>query len=261
MAHLLDGKACVISGVGPGLGREMALAFARQGADLVLGARTESHLKDVQTEVEAVGRRAVIAPTDIADATQCEQLVARAIAELGRIDVLVHNAVMHDPRELFEDVDLARWRTMFETTVFGTLQLTQAAIPQMKSQGSGSIVFVSSMIVRKPVVRQGGYAATKGALFTAAQVLAKELGPSGIRVNTVVPGWMWGPSVEGYFEMRERRDGRTVEEQRAAIAATIALRDIPTDDDCADAVVFFASDLSAVITGQSLDVNGGEVFR
>jgi NAD(P)-dependent dehydrogenase (short-subunit alcohol dehydrogenase family) len=92
-------------------------------------------------------------------------------------------------------------------------------------------------------------------------VLAKELGPNGIRVNTVVPGWMWGPSVERYFEMRAKRDGTSVDEQRRAITTQIALGRIPTDDDCADAVVFFASDLSCAVTGQSLDVNGGEVFH
>lgn len=260
-SKLLAGKACVISGVGPGLGRELALAFAGHGADVVLGARSAGRLQEVAAEVEGLGRRAVPVVADISDPDACRRLVRATVDELGRLDVLVHNAVMHDPRELFEDADLDTWRALIDTNVLGTLRLTDAAIPVMKDAGRGSIVFVSSMIVRKPVARQGGYAASKGALLTAAQVLAKELGPHGIRVNTVVPGWMWGPSVERYFEMRARRDGTTVEAQREAVTTQIALGRIPTDDECADAVVFFASDLSCVVTGQSLDVNGGEVFH
>jgi NAD(P)-dependent dehydrogenase (short-subunit alcohol dehydrogenase family) len=144
--------------------------------------------------------------------------------------------------------------------VASSLQLTKEVIAPMKAQGGGSIVFINSMIIRKILPYQGGYAASKGALMTAAQVLAKELGPHRIRVNSVVPGWMWGPSVEGLFEMRAK-GGPSVQEQYDTIAKDIPLGVIPPDDDVANAVVFFASDMSAVVTGQSLDVNGGEVFH
>jgi NAD(P)-dependent dehydrogenase (short-subunit alcohol dehydrogenase family) len=173
----------------------------------------------------------------------------------------VHNAFAPDTFQLFEDVDLASWRQIMDVNLFGSLQLTQAAIPHMKAQGAGSIVFVNSMIIRKVLPLQGGYATSKGALMTAAQVLAKELGPHGIRVNSIVPGWMWGPSVEMYFKMQEAQTGRSVQEHYDEIASQIVLGEIPPDDDCANAAVFFASDLSRVITGQSLDVNGGEVFH
>ena len=97
--------------------------------------------------------------------------------------------------------------------------------------------------------------------MTAAQVLAKELGPHHIRVNSIVPGWMWGPNVQGYFAMLEQQTGKSAQDSYDEIASEIALGVIPTDDDCANAAVFFASDLSSVITGQALDVNGGEVFH
>src|SRR5207244_3694740 len=142
----------------------------------------------------------------------------------------------------------------------GSLELTQAVIPVMKEQGGGSIVFVNSQIVRKVLPRQGGYAVSKGALLTAAQVLAKELGRHQIRVNSVVPGWMMGPGVEWLLQDRAHRAGNTVEDQYQVVASEMALGRIPTDEECAGAVVFFASDLSKVITGQSLDVNGGETF-
>jgi NAD(P)-dependent dehydrogenase (short-subunit alcohol dehydrogenase family) len=148
-----------------------------------------------------------------------------------------------------------------DVNLFGSLQLTQSVLPTMKSQGSGSIIFVNSMIQRKVLPLQGGYATSKGALLTAAQVLAKELGPQKIRVNSIVPGWMWGPSVEGYFKMMESQTGKTSQESYDEIAKEIPLGEIPPDEDCANAAVFFASDMSSVITGQALDVNGGEVFH
>lgn len=257
---LVQDKVAVVSGVGPGLGREIALALVREGASVVLGARTESYLKEVTAEIESAGGRALFSPTDITDVEQCRRLVRTALDGFGRIDALVNNAFVPDAFELFEDVDLDKWRHIFEVNVFGSLQLTQAAIGPMKAQGGGSVVFINSMVIRKVLPNQGGYAASKGALLTAAQVLAKELGPHHIRVNSVVPGWMWGPSVEGLFKWRAKR-GPSVQEQYDAVAKDIPLGLIPPDEDCANAVVFFVSDLAAVVTGQSLDVNGGEVFH
>ena len=261
MGVLLEGKTCIVSGVGPGLGREIALAFAREGADVALGARTESYLHEVGDEVEKLGRRAVCVPADITHPEQCARLVEATIGELGKLDVLVHNAFAPDVFQPFETVDLSAWRRIMDVNLFGSLNLTRAAIPAMKAQGSGSIVFVNSMIQCKVLPLQGGYATSKGALLTAAQVLAKELGPHGIRVNSIVPGWMWGPSVELYFSMMEHQTGKSSQDSYDEIASQIPLGEIPPDEDCANAAVFFASDMSSVITGQALDVNGGEVFH
>jgi NAD(P)-dependent dehydrogenase (short-subunit alcohol dehydrogenase family) len=258
---LLEGKTCIVTGIGPGLGREIALAFAREGADLAIGARTASYLEEVASEVEAVGRRCVQVPTNIAKPRDCARIVERALEAFGGVDVLVQNAARPDVFQSFEHVDLQEWRKILETNLFGALELTRAVMPYMKERKRGSIVFVSSMIIRKVLPHQGGYATSKAALMTAAQSLAKELGPHGIRVNSIVPGWMWGPSVEGYFKVQEQHTGKSVQEQRDEIASQIALGEIPTDEACAGAAVFFASDLSSVITGQSLDVNGGEVFH
>lgn len=258
---LLEGKIGVVSGVGPGLGHEIALAFAREGADVVLGARTESYLKEVAGQIEEMGRRAIPVPTDIRDVDQCQRLTDTAIAEFGRIDCLVNNAFRHDVFQSFEDVDLTAWRKIMEVNLFGTLQVTQAVISPMKQQHSGSIVFVNSMEIRKIRPLSGGYTTSKAALMSAAQVLAKELGPHGIRVNSIVPGWMWGPNVQLYTEMMAKQNGTSAQEEYDKVAAEIPLGFIPPDEDCANAAVFFASDLSAVVTGQALDVNGGEVFH
>jgi NAD(P)-dependent dehydrogenase (short-subunit alcohol dehydrogenase family) len=258
---LLKDKTVVVSGVGPGLGREIVRACAREGADLVLGARTAAFLDEVAAEVKAEGRRVVTVPTDITKVDQCEALIGGGVDAFGRVDCLVNSAFRPDVFRKFEDVDLEIWRKIFEVNVFGSLQLTKAVLPQMKAQGGGSIVFINSMVMRKVLPLQGGYAASKGALLTAARVLAKELGEYKIRVNSVVPGWMLGPPVEIYLEMMASANSTTRDEEYAKIAADIPLGFIPTDDDCANAVVFFASDLSSVITGQSLHVNGGEIMH
>jgi NAD(P)-dependent dehydrogenase (short-subunit alcohol dehydrogenase family) len=254
---LLADRVAIVSGVGRGLGRELALAFAREGAAVVLGARSEGFLREVAEEVEGRGGTAVPVPTNIVDRAQCARLVEAAVGELGRVDCLLNNAFRMDTFQSFEDVDLDTWRKITDVNVFGTLQLTKEVVAPMKASGSGSIVFVNSMIVRKVVPNQGGYAISKAALLTAAQVLAKELGPARIRVNSILPGVMWGPNVQTWVKMRAEAHGTSEREEYEALAGEMPLGVIPPDEDVANAAVFLASDLAASITGQSLDVNGG----
>jgi NAD(P)-dependent dehydrogenase (short-subunit alcohol dehydrogenase family) len=257
---ILEGQVCVVSGVGPGLGRQVALTAARQGADLVLAARRREILEGVAEEVRALGRRALVVPTDVTDRAQCENLAATATAEYGRVHALVNNAYKEDVFQSFRSVDLDEWRRLTEVNLFGNLQVAKAFVPSMQDAGGGAVVFVNSMVTRKPSMLQGGYAVAKGGLLVGARVLASELGRHKIRVNSVLPGWMWGPSVEMYVKMMA--DQRSVAEQEIIdeITAPMALDRIPTDEDVAGAVVFLASPLSSGITGQTLDVNGGEVF-
>ena len=258
---LLQNRVAIVSGIGPGMGRDISIALARAGADIVLAARGADKLAAVADEVRALGRRAVALPTDIARAEDCQRLVDAAIAELGRVDVLVNNAFKGGLEPLFADADLDEWRKVFDVNVFGSLQLTQAVVPHMRRQGGGSIVFINSMSMRVIEPRFAGYASSKGALMVAAQSLARELGPDKIRVNSVVPGYIWGASLEGYFKALAKQQGVTPEAIYDQIAARTALRHIPTSAEIADAVLFFASDLSRVVTGQALDVNGGHHFH
>lgn len=257
---LLENKVAVITGVGPGLGRELAVQFAREGAAVVIGARTGTYLDAVRAEIEADGGRVVAEPTDITDRAQCDRIVATALDAFGGIDAVVQNGFHSPAFALFEDVDLASWRRAMDVNLWGSLELAQAAIPSLKARGGGSITFVNSMITRKVLPFQGGYATSKGALMTAAQVLARELGQHRIRVNSIVPGWMMGPSVEGYFQYMEAQ-GKPEDELYAEIASNIALGVIPKDEECAGTAVFLASDLASMVTGASIDVNGGEVFH
>ncbi|MHB8592971.1 MAG: SDR family NAD(P)-dependent oxidoreductase, partial [Acidimicrobiales bacterium] len=166
---LLNGCVCVVSGAGPGLGRQVALLAARQGADVVLAARREEVLRQVADEVEAFGRRALVVPPDRTDATQCERLAEAAIDAFGHVDALVNNAYVEDVFKTFRRVDLDEWRRLTEINLFGPLQMTKAMVPAMTENGGGSIVFVNSMVIRKPMAQQGGYAVAKGGLLTAAR--------------------------------------------------------------------------------------------
>ncbi|MCU1388346.1 MAG: short-chain dehydrogenase, partial [Ilumatobacteraceae bacterium] len=178
---MLDNKVAIISGIGPGLGQELAYVFAREGAHVVLAARTKSKLDEVAGEIAErfPDVRTLVVPTDISDSTQTQRLVDATMAEFGRIDCLINSAYLPPPFTMFEDADLDTWKASFDITVFGTLQLTQQCVPHMRAAGKGSIVFVNSMIQKKPIPTQSGYATSKGALTIAARMLAKELGAYG----------------------------------------------------------------------------------
>jgi NAD(P)-dependent dehydrogenase (short-subunit alcohol dehydrogenase family) len=261
---LLDGKVAIVSGVGPGLGQANAHALAREGAAVVLAARNADYLEQVAHDIEARGGRALAVPTNLVDAEQVDALVARTVESFGRLDVLVNNAFRMDVFQPFDAVDLTKWQKIFDVNMWGTLGLTQSAIPHLRKtaadHGDASIVFIISMSMRKIRPFEGGYSSSKAAVQTAAKTMALELGPSGVRVNCVAPGWIGGPNVEMFLDMEANARGITRDDVRAEIEASIPLGEIPPQDDIANAVVFFASPWSRVITGQTLDVNGGEFF-
>jgi NAD(P)-dependent dehydrogenase (short-subunit alcohol dehydrogenase family) len=261
---LLEGKVAIVSGVGPGLGQANARALAREGATVVLAARNAEYLQQVKGEIERDGGRALAVPTNLVDPEQIESLVAGAVDSYGRIDILVNNAFRMDTFEPFAAVDLLKWRKIFDVNVWGTLAVTQACIPHLQKaaadHGDASIVFIISMSMRKIRPLEGGYSSSKAAVQTAAKTMALELGPSGVRVNCIAPGWIGGPNVELFLDIDSAARGITRDEVREGIEANIPLGKIPPQDDIANSVVFFASPWSRVITGQTLDVNGGEFF-
>jgi NAD(P)-dependent dehydrogenase (short-subunit alcohol dehydrogenase family) len=255
---LLEGRSAVVTGVGPGIGRAVALALAQQGADVALGARTEKALETVAEEIEALGRRAVYAPTNIADAEACATLAQTAADAFGKIDVLVQNAFMHGPFGGAVASDPDDWRKVYKVNVMGTLQMVQACVPLMS--GHGSIVVTNSMASRTSTPLESAYAASKAAMLSLVRTLAQELGPRGIRVNSVLPGWVLGPSLDVYFDWIAKERGSTPDEVHREIADETALKRLVTPTDIAGAIVFLASDLANGITGISLDVNSGHYF-
>ncbi len=257
---LLRDKVVLVSGIGPGLGQELALEAARQGAKVAMCARTASKLDAAEKLIRDAGLDSPVlkVPTDISNRAQCRELVAATVAHFGRIDVLFNSAYNPGSFTAIADADLDSWREAMDVNFFGTMGLTLEVVPHMKRQGGGAIVMINTMVTRKPMPTQGGYGASKAALANATSHLALELGPDNIRVNSAYMGWMWGPSVEGYFQMNAEAGGPSVEQQKAAVAANIPLRCIPDDADCAKAAVFLGSDYSRALTGAALDVNGGE---
>jgi len=255
---LLQDKVVVVSGVGPGLGREVAAAAVRDGAFVVMGARREANLERAAAEIDPTGARVSWRSTDITDAGQCEALAGLAVERFGRLDALVNCAAYDSLLGGLEGADFDQWRQVFDTNVIGTMQMCRSAIPHLKAAGGGAIVMIGSQSSYWPQFMQTAYAASKGGLTSATLYLAKELGPHRIRVNTVVPTWMWGPPVEGYIDYMVGARGMTREEAIGTITRNMPLGEIPSDGDVAEAVVFLASDRARMITAQSLMVNAGE---
>lgn len=258
---MLENKVVIISGIGPGLGQELSTLAAKEGAAaVVLAARTPAKLEAAEQEIKTLGLDTAVLKvvTDIADPDQCLALAKKTADEFGRIDVLFNSA--YDPGSFgpIESANLDDWRRSMDVNFFGTMQLTQACIPYMKETGGGAIVMIATMVEHKPMATQGGYGSSKSALRSATKHLALELGRYNIRVNSCHMGWMWGPNVEGYFAWQSQETGKPQDELVAEVTRTIPLGVIPDDGDCAKAAIFFASDYSCVVTGASLDVNGGE---
>ena len=251
---LLKDKVVIITGIGPGMGRKLALEAAKVGAKLVLAARSTDFVESVAREI---GGNAVAVTADVSKQEDCNRLAAAAIERFGRIDGLVNSAYGSAPFISFEDGDLADWRKSMDITVFGTLQMVKSVLPHMKANG-GSIVNVSTMETRKTLAGHGAYVVPKVALSGVTRQLALELGKYNIRVNTAVMGWMWGTPVENYVGHMAEKTGQSVADFKAGVAANIALGHIPLDQDCAKSILLLLSDYAGEVTGASLDVNGGE---
>ncbi|MCB1841756.1 MAG: SDR family oxidoreductase [Halioglobus sp.] len=257
---LLKDKVVIVSGIGPGLGQELSTLAAKEGASaVVLAARTTEKLDTAEREINdlGLGTHVLKMPTDISDPAQCQALADATAERFGRIDVLFNSAYDPGAFEPIESASMDGWRRAMDVNFFGTMHLTQACVPHMKAAG-GAIVMIATMVEHKPLATQGGYGASKSALRCATKHLALELGKYNIRVNSVHMGWMWGPSVEGYFKWQSQTSGKTQDELIAEVTRSIPLGVIPDDGECAKAALFFGSDYSSVVTGAALDVNGGE---
>jgi NAD(P)-dependent dehydrogenase (short-subunit alcohol dehydrogenase family) len=257
---LLEDKVVVVSGVGPGLGQALAVRCALAGADLVLVARTESRLAEVAKEVEAAGRRAVTVAADITADGGIEAVLRTTMDEYGRADTLVHNAFVMPPMRDLSTVDLDDVRRSFETNVYAALRLTRLFTPALV-ETAGSVVMVNSAVLRHSRRTFGAYKMTKAGLLAVAQSLATELGPKGVRVNSIAPSYIWSDQLRQYFGHLAHKRGVPPEQVYEETAATTDLRRLTEPAEIADTVVFLASPLARAVTGQCLDVNAGEFHQ
>lgn len=254
---LLRDKVVVVSGVGPGLGRALALIAAREGAKLVLGARKADFLARIAAEVEASGGRAVWKSTDVSSPAQCQALAAAALETFERIDGLINSAYLHGEWATTDEADAAGWASLYDVNCIGALRMAQAVLPAMRAAGGGAIVNVSTMSTGKPFPGEAAYAAAKGGLEALTRHMARDFGGANVRVNCARLGWIGGAPVEAWIDRRVAA-GRPRSEVVGQITERIPLGVIPPEADCARAVLTMVSDHMRVVTGASLDINGGE---
>lgn len=254
---LLQDKVVVISGVGPGMGQAMARLAAREGAKVGIGARSKDFLESVAKAIRDEGGEVVAVPTDITKADQCKALAEATEKAFGRIDGLVNSAYIHGEWLPTDVANPEEFGAVLDVNCVGALRMAQACLPALKRAGGGAIVNVSTMSTVNPFPGEGAYAAGKGGMNALTKHMAKDFGKHNIRVNLTRMGWIGGQPVDDYVD-RQVAAGHKREDVVGEITARIPIGIIPPEDDCALAVLFFLSDYSKVVTGGSLDVNGGQ---
>jgi NAD(P)-dependent dehydrogenase (short-subunit alcohol dehydrogenase family) len=248
-ASRLAGKKAIITGGDSGIGRAVAIAYAREGADIVIAYLNEDDdAAEVKTLVEREGRKAILIPGDIRAPDHCRSIVSRAVEELGGIDILVNNAAHQATFKEIGDISDQEWQLTFETNIHAMFYLTKAAVPHMPP--GAAIINTASVNSDMPNPTLLAYATTKGAIQNFTGGLAQMLAGKGIRVNAVAPGPIWTPLIPSTMsEERVKNFGKQVPMQRAGQPAELAT-----------AYVMLADPLSSYTSGATLAVTGGKPF-
>ena len=254
---LLKDKVVIISGVGIGMGQNMARIAAREGAKVGLGARNQDYINEIAAQIRADGGEAVAISCDVTKTADCQKLAGAVSEEFGKIDGLVNSAYNHGAWATCDVADPDEWSSVYEVNCTGALRMSQAALPAMKAAGGGGIVNVNTMATVNPFPGEAAYAAAKGGMAALTRHMAKDFGQYGIRVNSCRMGWIGGAPVYGYIDAQVAA-GRDRAEVEAEITGRIPLGIIPPEEDCAKSVLYFVSDYAKVVTGATLDVNGGQ---
>jgi NAD(P)-dependent dehydrogenase (short-subunit alcohol dehydrogenase family) len=242
----LTGKVAVITGADSGIGRAVAIAFAREGADVVISYLSEdSDAKEVAGYVEDAGRKALLISGDVSDPQHCRDIISRTVEELGGIDVLVNNAAFQMNHESLEEIPDDEWDYTFATNVSAMFHLCKAAVPHMKP--GSAIIGSSSVNSDSPSPTLAPYAATKAAIANFTASLAQMLGPKGIRVNSVAPGPIWTPLIPATMPPEKvEQFGSDVPLGRPGQPAELA-----------PVYVLLASDDGSYVSGARVAVTGG----
>lgn len=247
----LDGRVAIITGGGHGIGKAYAHGLAKEGASVVIAEIDGAAAAAVADELVRESFKAVAVQTDVADGASVEAMARRAVETFSRIDILVNNAAIFATvpmsRAPFDQIDPAEWDRMMAVNLKGTWLASRAVIPQMRKQGYGKIINISSGTALKAVASRIHYVTSKAGILGFTRTLAMEVGKDGIRVNCVAPG----------STLSEENPDESTVKMRTAAASMRALKRVQKPEDLVGAIVFFASADSDFITGQTLVVDGG----
>lgn len=243
-------KVALITGGDSGIGRAVAIAFAKEGADSVIVYLNEHQdAEETKRMVEAEGRKALLIPGDIGQEAFCKQSVEQAVKEFGRLDILVNNAAEQHPQDSIEQISEEQLERTFRTNIFGMFFMVKAAMPYLK-QGS-TVINTASVTAYKGSPQLLDYSSTKGAIVAFTRSLSMSLVEKGIRVNGVAPGPIWTPLIPSTFPP----------DKVASFGADVPMKRAGQPEEVANCYVFLAADDSSYISGQILHPNGGEVVN
>jgi NAD(P)-dependent dehydrogenase (short-subunit alcohol dehydrogenase family) len=252
-------RVAVVTGAGRGIGRQIALAFAGAGYDLVLAARSTDQLEEVAGEVGEIGTEALVVPTDLREEDAITEL-ARAAADFGTVSVLVNNSGVGGPAAMLWEIEPEDWRETFTVNVTGVYLACRAFLPGMIARETGSIINIGSITGKRPLLGRTPYAASKLALVGLTRTLSHEVGSFGIRVNLISPGFVDGPRIDWVIERQARAREVPPEQVRAEFETQSPLGRLTFPSEVAAAAVFLASEAASGITGADLNVNAGVVM-
>jgi len=256
----LQGKVAVITGGGQGIGRDIARAFAREGARCVLAARTPSTLEATTAEIEAEGGEAFAVPTDLRSGEDIERLAEQTIDRFGHVDVLVNNSGIAGPmRELWK-IDPAEWDETFAVNVRGVFLVCRAFLPSMIERRTGSVIVIGSPSGKRPLHGRTAYTTGKLGLVGLVRTLAWEVGSYGLRANLISPSGSDGPRMDQVLRGQAETRGISTDEVRAEFLGLSPLGRFTPASDVGKAAVFLASDDAASVTGEDLNVSAGFVM-
>lgn len=246
---LLAGKVALITGADSGIGKAVAIAFAREGANVLVSYLNEHEdAEDTAKWIEEAGRKAILVPGDIKSEAHCKSLVAEAVEKLGAIDILVNNAAFQRTYASIEDITAEEWDETYRTNIYAPFFLAKAAVPLMRA--GSAIINTTSIQSRQPSPNLLAYASTKGAISNFTAGLAAMVADKGIRVNAVAPGPIWTPLIPSTMPA----------EKTASFGANTLMERAGQPAELAGAYVLLASNLGSYMTGAVVPVTGGEIM-